>query len=63
MNDIKQFLRSYALRPTKQRIVIAGYLFDGANKHVTAESLSTELAKRKHIISLATIYNLSLIHI
>ena len=45
MNDIKQFLRSYALRPTKQRIVIAGYLFDGTDKHVTAESLSTELAK------------------
>ena len=57
MNDIKQFLRSNALRPTKQRIVIAGYLFDGTDKHVTAESLSTELAKRKHIISLATIYN------
>ena len=51
MNDIKQFLRSNALRPTKQRIVIAGYLFDGTDKHVTAESLSTELAKRKHIIS------------
>ena len=29
MNDIKQLLRSNALRPTKQRIVIAGYLFDG----------------------------------
>ena len=57
MNDIKQFLRSNSLRPTKQRIVIAGYLFDGTDKHVTAESLSTELAKRKHIISLATIYN------
>ena len=38
MNDIKQFLRSNALRPTKQRIVIAGYLFDGTDKHVTAES-------------------------
>ena len=57
MNDIKQFLRSNSLRPTKQRIVIAGYLFDGTDKHVTAESLSTELAKRKHIISLATVYN------
>ena len=45
MKDIKDFLRSNSLRPTKQRVLIAEYLFDGENKHVTAEKLSNELNK------------------
>ena len=57
MKDIKDFLRKNSLRPTKQRVIIANYLFDGANKHVTAETLSNELLKMKAAISLATIYN------
>ena len=57
MKDIKHFLRQNSLRPTKQRVIIANYLFDGANKHVTAETLSNELMKIKAGISLATIYN------
>ena len=47
MKDIKDFLRSNSLRPTKQRVLIAEYLFDGENKHVTAEKLSNELNRRK----------------
>ena len=42
MKDIKHFLRQNSLRPTKQRVIIANYLFDGVNKHVTAETLSNE---------------------
>ena len=57
MKDIKDFLRSNSLRPTKQRVLIAKYLFDGENKHVTAEKLSNELNRRKTGISLATVYN------
>ena len=57
MKDIKHFLRQNSLRPTKQRVIIANYLFDGINKHVTAETLSNELLKMKAGISLATIYN------
>ncbi len=57
MKDIKHFLRQNSLRPTKQRVIIANYLFDGVNKHVTAETLSNELLKMKAGISLATIYN------
>ena len=57
MKDIKDFLRKNSLRPTKQRVIIANYLFDGGNKHVTAESLSNELLKMKAGISLATVYN------
>ena len=50
-------LRASGLRPTKQRVIIAHYLFDGVNKHVTAETLSNELSRIKAGISLATIYN------
>ena len=57
MKDIKHFLRQNLLRPTKQRVIIANYLFDGVNKHVTAETLSNKLLKMKAGISLATIYN------
>jgi Fur family iron response transcriptional regulator len=57
MKDIKHFLRQNSLRPTKQRVIIANYLFDGVNKHVTAETLSNKLLKMKAEISLATIYN------
>ena len=57
MKDIKEFLRSNSLRPTKQRVLIAKYLFDGENKHGTAEKLSNELNRRKTGISLATVYN------
>ena len=57
MKDILDFLRSNSLRPTKQRVLIAEYLFDGENKHVTAEKLSNELNRRKTGISLATVYN------
>ena len=57
MKDIKDFLRKNSLRPTKQRVIIANYLFDGEDKHVTAERLSNQLLKMKAGISLATVYN------
>ena len=57
MKDIKHFLRQNSLRPTKQRVIIANYLFDGEDKHVTAERLSNQLLKMKAGISLATVYN------
>ena len=41
----------------KRQVIIANYLFDGVNKHVTAETLSNKLLKMKAGISLATIYN------
>ena len=62
MKDIKHFLRQNSLRPTKQRVIIANYLFDGVNKHVTAETLSNKLLKMKAEISLATIYNTCLLY-
>jgi Fur family iron response transcriptional regulator len=51
-------LRRAGLRPTRQRIIIANYLFgDNLDKHVTAESLSLALHSQKIHVALATIYN------
>jgi Fur family iron response transcriptional regulator len=50
-------LRQAGLRPTRQRVALAGMLFRGGHHHLTAESLHAEAAKAGHRISLATIYN------
>ena len=57
MENIKKILRSKSLKLTKQRLLVASYLFDGHNKHVTAEDLFIKLNKSKSRISLATVYN------
>ena len=57
MEKIKEILRSKSLKLTKQRLLIASYLFDGRDKHVTAEDLFRKLNKSKSMISLATVYN------
>ncbi len=50
-------LRSAGLRPTRQRLALAKLLFDGENRHVTAESLHGEALKARVRVSLATVYN------
>ena len=57
MNSIKDILRNSSLRPTKQRVMIGELLFNGTDKHVTAESLYRELTASQQKISLATVYN------
>ena len=57
MEKIKEILRSKSLKLTKQRLLIASYLFDGDDKHITAEDLFKKLSKSKSKISLATVYN------
>ena len=73
--DILKKLRSSKLRPTKQRVEIAKFLFEREKTfHFTVESLNKLLIKKSTSkIALATIYNtvhafkaaghLSLIHI
>ena len=58
MENIKEILRSKSLKLTKQRLLVASYLFDGDNKHFTAEDLFKKLNKSKTKISLATVYNI-----
>jgi Fur family iron response transcriptional regulator len=50
-------LRGAGLRPTRQRVHLAGILFQGMDRHVTAESLHEEVAAQGLKISLATVYN------
>ncbi|PCI50058.1 MAG: transcriptional repressor [Alphaproteobacteria bacterium] len=52
-----QKLRQVGLRPTCQRLALAKVLFEGPNRHVTAESLHGETTGANINISLATIYN------
>jgi Fur family iron response transcriptional regulator len=50
-------LRVAGLRPTRQRIELAGHLFTGPDRHVTAESLHDEVVVSGIKVSLATVYN------
>jgi Fur family transcriptional regulator, iron response regulator len=50
-------LRGAGLRPTRQRLALAKLLFDGADRHVTAEQLHGEAGAATIRVSLATVYN------
>ena len=50
-------LRHAGLRPTRQRIELAGLLFKDCDCHVTAESLHDEITRAGVKVSLATVYN------
>jgi Fur family iron response transcriptional regulator len=51
-------LRHAGLRPTRQRVELAGLLFkDDCDRHVTAESLHDEISHAGVKVSLATVYN------
>jgi Fur family iron response transcriptional regulator len=50
-------LRSAGLRPTRQRVMLAGLLFRSGDRHLTAEALHEEAARAGVKVSLATIYN------
>ena len=52
------WLERGGLRPTRQRMVLAGLLVgDGENRHVTAESLHGAVGQSEEKVSLATVYN------
>lgn len=54
---VVQKLREVGLRPTRQRLALAKILFEGPNRHVTAEILYEETEQANINISRATIYN------
>lgn len=58
-NDIETtWLAKAGLRPTRQRVTLAGLLVgDGKHRHVTAESLFEAAKKQGEAVSLATVYN------
>ena len=50
-------LKGAGLRSTRQRLALARLLFDGDDRHVTAEQLHNEAVEAGIRISLATVYN------
>lgn len=50
-------LKQVGLRPTRQRLALAGLLFGDSHRHVTAEALHAEAVESGVRVSLATIYN------
>src|ERR1700720_3606218 len=50
-------LRSVGLRLTRPRLALARFLFDGNDRHVTAEQLHGEATAASIPVSLATVYN------
>ena len=50
-------LRGAGLRPTRQRMALARLLFDGDDRHVTAEQLHGDAVAASIPVSLATVYN------
>lgn len=51
------FLQRFGVRPTRQRLDLSALLFDGNDKHITAEDLLVMAQGRKMRVSLATVYN------
>ncbi len=50
-------LKLVGLRPTRQRLALAGLLFGDSYRHVTAEALHAEAVEAGVRVSLATVYN------
>jgi Fur family transcriptional regulator, iron response regulator len=56
-HDVTERLRSAGLRPTRQRLSLGALLFDGIDRHVTAEMLHEQAIRASVPVSLATVYN------
>lgn len=57
LENLEAHLRDAGLRPTQQRLALAGLLFGKGDRHVCAEELHAEALDAKVPVSLATIYN------
>lgn len=55
--DVAELLQGAGLRSTRQRLALGGLLFDGMDKHVTAEQVFESARKNRVNVSLATVYN------
>ena len=55
--SVREMLKSAGLRPTRQRMALAGILFAKGNRHVSAERLHEEATAARVPVSLATVYN------
>ena len=55
--EVAAKLRAAGLRPTRQRLSLGALLFDGQDRHVTAEMLHEQAIRASVPVSLATVYN------
>jgi Fur family transcriptional regulator, iron response regulator len=55
--DVADLLQNAGLRSTRQRLTLGTLLFDGVDKHVTAEQMFDAARKTRAHVSLATVYN------
>jgi Fur family transcriptional regulator, iron response regulator len=55
--NVRGLLNHCGIRPTRQRLSLAGLLFAKGNRHVTAEALLAEARAARVQASYATIYN------
>lgn len=55
--NVKTLLHDAGLRPTRQRMDLGRLLFDGEDRHFTAEMLHEEAVCADVPVSLATVYN------
>jgi Fur family transcriptional regulator, iron response regulator len=56
-SDLAARLRGAGLRLTRPRLALARLLFDGGDRHITAETLRGEAVAAAIPVSLATVYN------
>jgi Fur family iron response transcriptional regulator len=56
-SDVIERVKHAGLRPTRQRLALARLLFQGRDRHVTAEQLHGEAKSEEIPVSLATVYN------
>lgn len=54
---LMQQLRDAGLRPTRQRLAIAGLLLDGRHRHVSADGLAREIRDAGMHMAGGTVYN------
>ena len=55
--DTRNLLQSVGLRPTRQRMALAGMLFRDHDRHIAAEDLHRQAVDAGVDVSLATVYN------
>ncbi len=55
--DVAERVREAGLRPTRQRVALAGLLFAKGDRHLSAEELHEEALAAEIPVSLATVYN------
>lgn len=56
-SEVESRVRAAGLRPTRQRVALAGLLFAKGDRHLSAEELHEEALAARVPVSLATVYN------